>query len=214
MPARHWLPASGLVLLLWAGGCAKKQAATPPPPPAPRQNIIALLVEPGGKAGRIVVTNTGGSQELSQPNQAVRVERADTAPTAPYTLDQASIRRLFGPALDVLPPPEIQFLLYFDEGKDDLNAASLAELPAIARAVQERRSTAVTVIGHTDTTGDPKSNYDLGLRRAQRVAAYLRDRGLDPASLFVDSHGETDLLVRTPRGRAEPRNRRVEVIVR
>lgn len=213
MTPRYWLLGSGFVLLLWSG-CASKQAAAPPPPPPPKQNIVALLAEPDGKAGRIVVTNAGGSQEVSVANQAVSVLRSDTAPSTPYTLDQQTIRRLFGTALDALPPAEVQFVLYFDEGKDDLNPASLAELPAIARAVQDRRSTAVSVIGHTDTTGDPQSNYRLGMRRAQRVAAYLRHRGLEPANLFVDSHGEADLLVKTPQGQAEPRNRRVEVIVR
>ena len=50
--------------------------------------------------------------------------------------------------------------------------------------------------------------------RAQKVAGYLRDRGVETASLFVDSHGEADLKIKTARGQAEPRNRRVEVIVR
>ncbi len=215
MMARRWIFAVGVAMLALVGGCGKKSAQIqPPPPPAPKQNIFALLPEPDGKTGRIVVTNGGGAQELSQPRQAVRVERADVAPSAPFTLDQDGVRRLFGAALDVMPTPEVQFVLNFDEASDNLNAASLAALPAILRAIQDRRSTLVTVIGHTDTTGNPQSNYQLGMGRSQRVAGYLRDRGVDATSLFVDSHGEADLLVKTPRGEAEPRNRRVEVMVR
>jgi outer membrane protein OmpA-like peptidoglycan-associated protein len=46
------------------------------------------------------------------------------------------------------------------------------------------------------------------------VADFLIARGLAQSDLFVASHGEADLLVKTPRGVAEQRNRRVEVIVR
>ncbi|HEV3198880.1 MAG TPA: OmpA family protein, partial [Bryobacteraceae bacterium] len=91
---------------------------------------------------------------------------------------------------------------------------SEAQIPAIMKVIQERRSTAITVIGHTDTTATPAFNYQLGLRRAQGVAAILRARGVDDANLFVDSHGETDQAVKTLRGVAERSNRRVEVIVR
>jgi outer membrane protein OmpA-like peptidoglycan-associated protein len=172
-----------------------------------------LLPDPEGKDTRIVVTNSGGTQEISQTNQAVRVERADVAPTAPFAIDQSTVRRLFGAALDAMPDPEIHFVLYFDEASDALNAASMAMMPAIQRAVQERRSTDIIVTGHTDRTGITADNYDLGLRRAERVAGVLRGQGVDAGSLSVTSHGEVDPLVPTARGVAEQRNRRVEVIV-
>jgi outer membrane protein OmpA-like peptidoglycan-associated protein len=201
-------------LIILAAGCAKRPRPIPTPravassTAAPRQNIFALLPDPEGKNSRIVVTNTGGMQEIGQTNQAMRVERADVAPTAPFTIDQPTMRRLFGAALDAMPDAEIHFVLYFDEASDALNAASIAMMPAILRAVQERRSTDIIVTGHTDTTGSTAANYELGLRRAERSAAALRAQGVDAGSLF-----EVDPLVKTPRGVAEQRNRRVEVIV-
>jgi outer membrane protein OmpA-like peptidoglycan-associated protein len=69
------------------------------------------------------------------------------------------------------------------------------------------------VTGHTDTTADPQFNYQLGLRRAQGVADILKLRGVNESELFVSSHGDADLLVKTARGVAEAGNRRVEVIV-
>jgi outer membrane protein OmpA-like peptidoglycan-associated protein len=183
--------------------------------PAPaKQNLFVLLPEPEGSPSRIVVKNAAGSQELSQPYQTVRVERADLAPSPPFALDEAGVRQLFGAALDVLPAPEVQFVLYFDEGRDVLTADSEAKIPAILDAIRERHSTAITVTGHTDSTGDPQANYQLGMKRAQRVAGILLDHGVHTSDLFVSSHGESDLLVKTPRGVAEARNRRVEVIVR
>jgi outer membrane protein OmpA-like peptidoglycan-associated protein len=136
------------------------------------------------------------------------------APSPPFALDQAEVRRLFGAALDVLPAPEVLFALHFDENRDTLTAESEAQLPAILNAIRERHSTAITIIGHTDTTGTVQSNYELGLRRAQRVVRILVEQGVDPSSLFASSHGEADLLVKTERGVSEARNRRVEIVVR
>jgi outer membrane protein OmpA-like peptidoglycan-associated protein len=213
-----WLWIGGAALILLAAGCAKKQVQTPaPPPPAPppaKQNVFVLLPDPEGRPGGITVSNSAGAQSLAQPNQAVRVERPDVSPSPPFTMDQAEVRRLFGAALDVLPPAEVQFTLYFQLSTDELTAESEALLPKIFDAVRERHSTAVSVTGHTDTTGDPQSNYQLGMKRAQRVAGILVARGLDQSYVFVASHGEADLAVKTPRGVAEQRNRRVEVIVR
>ncbi len=214
MTATHWRGALAVTAILLACACSPKRAAAPPPPPPVPQNVIALLPEPDGATTGIVVRNQGGSQDLTQPSTAVRVARAGTAPSAPFVIDQAETRRLFGSALDVLPAPELLFTLHFDEGRDVLTADSLDQIPAILNAIRDRRSTAITVTGHTDTVADPQLNYRLGLRRAQGVAAILRARGVNESDLFISSHGDADLLVKTGRGVAEVQNRRVEVIVR
>ena len=208
------------VLLLTA--CAPKQSsrAAPPPaplrpaPPPPRQNLVVLLPDPSGHASGIAITNSGGTQILSQPYEAVRVERADTSPTTPFPMEESEVRRVFGSLLDVLPAAEVVFTLYFAEGSDVLQPESQAQIPAILNTIRERRSTAITITGHTDTTADPQFNYQLGLRRADRVAAILRARGMDRAHLFVTSHGEANPAVKTGRGVSERLNRRVEVVVR
>ena len=206
------LQAAAAAVMIFAAGCAKQPPAPPPAPPAPRQNIFALLPDPNGNT-RIVVSNTGGAQEVAEPDHAVRVERADTAPTAPFPIDQPTVRRLFGAALDALPDPELPFVLHFDGDSDVLNAEAQAALPAILRAIQDRRSTDISVTGHTDTMGTQAFNYDLGMRRARRVADVLRAQGVAESSMLIVSHGESDQVVKTARGVAERLNRRVEVIV-
>jgi outer membrane protein OmpA-like peptidoglycan-associated protein len=201
------------ILLLTSAACARKQAQIPPAP-APKQNLFVLLPEADGKVGGIVVSNSAGSQEIRQANMAVRVERADVAPAAPVQMSQQDVQRVFGSALTALPAEQLSSLLYFDEGRDELTAQSTASLTALVASIRDRKSTDVSVVGHTDTTGTSSSNNQLGLRRAQRVADILKSMGIDAAVLSIESHGETDLLVRTADGVAEPRNRRVEVIVR
>jgi outer membrane protein OmpA-like peptidoglycan-associated protein len=81
-------------------------------------------------------------------------------------------------------------------------------------AVAGRKVPEVTVIGHTDTTGPAANNYRLGLDRAQTVKTLLIRAGLDANLVEVESHGEADLLQKTPDSTAEPRNRRVEITIR
>lgn len=203
-------------LLLLAAGCTKKPVAQAPPPapaPAPKQNIFALLEDPTGKSTAIVVTNTGGTQDIATSNQAVRVERADVAPTPPFPIDPPTVRRLFGAALDAMPEPEARFVLHFDEARDTLNAEAQAMIPEILKAIQDRRSTDIRVTGHTDRTGATADNLKLGLRRANSVRDVLLAQGVADTSMYITSHGEVDPVVKTAPGQAEALNRRVEVIV-
>jgi outer membrane protein OmpA-like peptidoglycan-associated protein len=129
-------------------------------------------------------------------------------------LDQAEVRRLFGSALDVVPAAEVLFIVHFDGDSDALNAASEGLIGPILQAIRDRKSTAISVIGHTDTTATPAYNYELGRRRAQYVAGRLQSQGVPESDLFVSSHGDADLLVKTERNVPNAQNRRVEVTVR
>jgi outer membrane protein OmpA-like peptidoglycan-associated protein len=104
--------------------------------------------------------------------------------------------------------------LQFRFESDALTTESTALLPEILRTVKELAVPEVVVIGHTDTMGDSKTNFALGMKRAISVRAILVKAGLAPSTIEVTSHGEADLLVKTPDRTAQPRNRRVEITVR
>jgi outer membrane protein OmpA-like peptidoglycan-associated protein len=206
-----------LSLPLFDCGHPRKQVQVPPlaAPPQTGQSLFVLLPEPDGQPTGISVTNTAGAQTITRPYQAVRVERSGVAPAPPFAMEEGEVRRLFSVVLNALPAAEAIFTLYFFSlGSEVLVPDSQAEIDAIVNAIRERHSTAISLIGHADTTADPQFNYRLGLRRARGVAAILRRRGVAPGDLFVESHGDADLRVKTGRDVAEPLNRRVEVIVR
>jgi OmpA-OmpF porin, OOP family len=77
------------------------------------------------------------------------------------------------------------------------------------------RSTAgrqLSIVGHTDSTGDKAYNLDLSRRRAVAVQAWLIGHGVVGAMFAkVEGKGETDPIAsnRTKEGRE--RNRRVEL---
>ncbi len=95
-----------------------------------------------------------------------------------------------------------------------MTPASRSDFPAIVAAVREYASVDTSVVGHSDTAGDARTNLELSLRRALAVGALLAAEGIDPGALEITSHGEANPLVPTGDNVSEPRNRRVEVTVR
>ena len=68
--------------------------------------------------------------------------------------------------------------------------------------------------GHTDRVGSVADNDRLSLQRAEAVRAMLIQRGINSSFLRAVGRGEREPLIPTADEQAEPRNRRVEVIVR
>jgi outer membrane protein OmpA-like peptidoglycan-associated protein len=162
---------------------------------------------------KAMVTAVGASVTLTMANQGTRVVTGQP-PSPPVTVGPDEIQRLFGDAVAARPLPPRQFVLYSQGAVDTFTPEALALVAEIARLVGGRPAADVTVIGHTDTTGDATANVALGLRRAAVVRDLLLQSGVNPERIDVASHGEADLLVRTPDETAEAQNRRVEVIVR
>ena len=119
-----------------------------------------------------------------------------------------------GPALNALPPPPVQFILYFKHDAADLTDESRERMRKVVRIIRERSPVDVSVVGHTDTLGDKDYNYRLSFKRAQAVAALLASEGVNPSIIDIASHGKDNPLVPTGDQVPEPRNRRVEITVR
>lgn len=192
--------------------CGGKHAA--PAQPATGGTLVVLLPDSDtGVTGRAFLTNKSGTTDLNAARDSSSATRS-SAPTAVTTMSEEEVQRLFGDALSALPPPPVHFTLYFKFESDELTDESRALLPQILNTVKDRSIPEVLVVGHTDTMGTPRANIELGLTRANAVQNMLVQVGLDPSTVEVRSHGETDLLVKTPDETAEPRNRRVEISVR
>jgi outer membrane protein OmpA-like peptidoglycan-associated protein len=94
-----------------------------------------------------------------------------------------------------------------------LSNAQQADLVAVAASLNRYPNTTVSVVGHTDNTGDAAYNQDLSERRAQSVAAVLRAAGVAPARIQAIGRGEDAPVAsnQTPEGRQL--NRRVEIVI-
>ena len=195
--------------------CGPQRIAVPsrPAQTLPAQALIVLLPDANGSVGRARVSNESGSADLAAERDATRVA-ANEPPGRISTLSKADVKLIFGSALSALPPPPRHFTLYFRFESDELTDESRAVVPEILRTVKERAVPDVAVVGHTDTTGTSKANFELGLKRATTVRNLLVKAGLDASFIEVTSHGKADPLIHTADETPEPRNRRVEIAVR
>ena len=181
----------------------------------PGHDIIALLAGPEDrKVGRVIVSSPfGGSVELTRKRSATRIVVGEP-PHSPFKLTQDQIQILFDDVFAALPPAARHFLLYFENGSNQLTMRSQRLTVEILALVKSRSVPDVSVIGHTDTTGAAQANIELARDRAILVRDRLVAAGLDGRIVSVASHGEADLLVPTPDNTPEPRNRYVDVSVR
>ena len=195
------LLAATLTLLAVLGGCASKKGTG---------SYVVLLRDPDGNAGKVIVQTPQGEQTLTEVFKGTALD----GKREPFFVMQDQLQRDFGAALAAMPLPPEGFLLYFESGGAVLTAQSKAELQQVLERTRARPSPDISVVGHTDTAGPAEGNKALGLRRATAMAEQLRQLGLQNTTISVESHGEGNLLVRTPDNTAEERNRRVEITIR
>ena len=103
--------------------------------------------------------------------------------------------------------------ILFGLDSDRLSAGSGAVLDDLATIVRARPAWSITVVGHTDSSGDDVYNLELSLRRAEAVRSALIEAGVAEGALTVRGAGSTEPIADngTPEGRA--RNRRIELEV-
>lgn len=195
---------------LWA--CSPQRVQTTSPALSP--DLILLLPDPEtGVTGRALVSNNSGKADLGNPREATRVS-AGQAPTSVTVMSEGEVQQIFGDVMASLPPPALHYIVYFKFESDALTDESRTIFADVLQAVKVRPVPEVAVVGHTDTTGTPNGNFELGLKRAQMVRTLLVEAGLDSNFVEVRSHGEGELLVQTADSVFEPRNRRVEITIR
>lgn len=189
------------LLMVVIAGCA-----------APRERIV-LIPDPDGRTGSITVSNPSGSVTIDSPNHGTTVSDSGKPPTPPAAMEKGAIDAMFAEALSVQPKQPLHFLLYFE--KDTLLTADSNRLiPDIVTAVKQREAVDISVVGHTDSVGTREYNMTLSLNRANAVRDLLVRNGVDAGHIRITSHGKENPLVPTGDNVNEPRNRRVEVVVR
>jgi outer membrane protein OmpA-like peptidoglycan-associated protein len=190
-----------LVCMVSAYGCSRK-------------TIVVLVPDPDGSVGAVNVANQEGSIDLASANQSTTVKGPHAAPTEARVLPENEVNKLFSDVLAVGTSPPVHFLLYFEGGSTALRPESLEMLPVIMDAIKSRNSVDISIVGHTDTAGNKAYNLLLSNNRAQAVSKLLVEKGVQYGHIKTTSHGEENPLIKTGDNVIEPRNRRVEVIVR
>lgn len=175
------------------------------------RGTVVLLPEKDGRPAAVTVKQGDREVVLSEPYAAAKVTPA--GPSA-YRSSAQEVETQFGPALAAQPARPAKFTLYFVEGRDEFTDASKQDVDRILSEIARRPVPDVLVIGHTDRVGSDPFNDALGLQRAETVRAALVRLGVARGDIEAVSRGKREPAVPTADGVAEPRNRRVEIIVR
>lgn len=113
---------------------------------------------------------------------------------------------------EVVKPTELELLgnLFFDFNTTNLTLQSTAQLQELATYIQGNPSQAIILIGHTDEIGTDSYNYNLGLKRAQKIAVILVTKyNISSGQVEVRSEGKAQ-----PDSEDPSLNRRVGVYIR
>jgi outer membrane protein OmpA-like peptidoglycan-associated protein len=99
----------------------------------------------------------------------------------------------------------------FDTNQYVLKSQFHKTLDSVVLVLNEYKSTMITVMGHTDSTGSKEYNQNLSVQRALSVADYLAGKGVAEQRLAASGYGEAFPVApnTTEAGRAQ--NRRVEI---
>ena len=193
---------AALALAAGLAGCA-----------SPAVTRVVLLPQPDGTASAIQVTSGGTpAQKLSEPYQRL-VVHADASVALDHTSAEA-VRKDFPVLFSAMPPVSTRSVLLFQPGGTALTPASMVRLIEIRDQALGRQGTELVVVGHTDTVGTRAANDALSLRRAQQVRELYIQAGFPADRIEAVGRGERELAVPTPDETDEPRNRRVEVLLR
>ena len=187
------------VTLFLVVGCASK--------------TTVILLPGEGDSGGITLSTHKNSVDIDTPGQAVSLSKSKGVGKT-QNMGQEEIQQLFGSAVEFLPDAPLHFKLYFVSDSTQLTKESEALLKSLVQEVRSRKSTDISVVGHTDRAGDSSFNELLARNRAEFVSTLLVELGMESKFMQVTSHGENNPLVPTEDGMHEPKNRRVEVVVR
>ena len=190
--------------------CAQPPKPQPRPQPQYSERVI-LLPNRDGRPSAVIVKRATGEQELGTPYQALELASGKEQPAQSSA---GEVEKRYGGVLAVQPARPFSYTLYFTTGTTELTPRSKSALNDVRQKIKGFPAAQVTVIGHTDRVGGSEANDALSLKRAAAVRDMLVQIGIPRDAIDVVGRGERELLVQTPDGKAEERNRRVEIKLR
>lgn len=172
---------------------------------------VVLLPSADGHHSAVVVRDSAGEQLIQTPyTGTIRRFGSNT----PVETSAEEVKARFGSALAAQPQRPTTYLLYFETGGNQLTEASRNDFERMRKEIAERAAAEVLVVGHTDRVGSQEGNDSLSKRRAEMIREQLVVSGVDASRVDAVGRGERDPLVPTADEVAEPKNRRVEIILR
>ena len=121
--------------------------------------------------------------------------------------DTADTRELCRRLFDAIDEPAITFGLQGHELRPSAHAA----LDRIINFARNCPDGTIVVTGHSDSIGDEAFNIHISLRRAQAVADYLQQGGVQADRIAVEGRGSSRPIADNDTRVGRAKNRRIEL---
>ncbi|MFZ4287866.1 OmpA family protein [Variovorax sp. HJSM1_2] len=207
-PTQVGIPyALAALLVLTLVGCA-----------APPTTGVVLLPQDNGSPSALRVTSAGQTQKLAQPYARATAVQGSAIGVDMTTAE--AVEKAYPEVFALRPPKPQRFVIYFAAGATELTPQAQQTLREALALAQSRPGADIVLTGHSDTVGEAAKNDQLSLQRAQQIRALLlqgdlfKQYPLAAERIEATGRGERELAIPTPDNVAEPRNRRVEILVR
>jgi type II secretory pathway predicted ATPase ExeA/outer membrane protein OmpA-like peptidoglycan-associated protein len=190
-----------------------------------REDSVALIEEaPNDTDGYVPeVRMEDESQDMTvtpgeipgQENELDVVERA----SKDYIATQSKYQKVEIGAADVeesLAMSAIKkFQIYFEFDNPNIPKQFQEMLNDLYIVLSLDKAASMTITGYTDASGDPIYNMNLSLKRANAVAGYFTDKGINPDRILVEGRGPVPKSTIDEHEELEKRfgNRRVEIVL-
>jgi len=211
-----WAPKATLALLLalLLSACA---TGTDPWTGEPRTSRTGAGAGVGAGIGAVIGAVTGGDR-LKRAAIGAGVGALAGAAVGNYMdRQEAALReQLRGTGVSVTRRGDDVILnmpgnVTFDTDSAGLKPQFFEVLDSVALAAQEFDQTVLIVDGHTDSTGSAEHNQQLSERRAETVARYIVNQGVEPVRIESYGYGEEYPVAPNDTAEGRTQNRRVEL---
>ncbi|MEZ4721434.1 MAG: OmpA family protein [Flavobacteriales bacterium] len=103
--------------------------------------------------------------------------------------------------------------ILFSSGSANLLESSYTELDKLASELKKQTTVRIEISGHTDNTGNSKTNQTLSENRAKAVKDYLVSKGIDTNRMTHKGFGDSKPIASNDTEDGKHQNRRVEFVV-
>lgn len=103
--------------------------------------------------------------------------------------------------------------MLFAQESDELTSASRDNLRRLASSVEKYPNTRIMIVGHSDTQGGSDRNLNLSERRAQALASFLEQIGVNRARMTTIGRGDAEPIATNDTDAGRQWNRRVEIAI-
>ena len=174
-----------------------------------RETAVMINAAPVGKqTGATVRDAIVGASASGQAASAINIQMDKQAQDLAFELPGSIVQRLGGGVVITMPEG-----MLFAQDSDELTAASRDNLRRLATSFEKYPNTRIMIVGHTDTQGGTDRNQSLSERRAQALASFLEQIGVNRARMTAIGRGDAEPIATNDTDAGRQWNRRIEIAI-